>query len=198
MGWGYFLAEVQPPPEKIEQAEKHTKKTTPALPPPIPVPSQPSALPTPAGDTPKTAPSPSPSQPKLPGNEVMVNVFNGRVNLVFSSKGGTLREVILPEYKDDKGNIVNLVEHQEGAKWPLSLESTDDGISYILQNAYYDVSATTLTLTESIPTGTLTFHLKHESGLEVIREFTFELNSFMVEAKTRIIPGPYGANKAAK
>ncbi len=194
MGWGYFLEEVQPPPKKIEQAEKPAKKAIPALPPPIPVPSQPSTLPTPAGSIiPKPVPA-TPEQPKLPGNEVLVNVFNGRANLVFSSKGGTLREVILPEYKDDKGNIVNLVEHQEGDKWPLSLESTDDGISYILQNAYYDVSATTLTLTESIPTGTLQFHLKHESGLEVIREFTFELNSFTVEAKTQIIPGPYGAN----
>jgi YidC/Oxa1 family membrane protein insertase len=199
VGWGYFLAEVQPPQEKIERAEQPPVKTTPALPPPMPAPSQTAPAPQPAGVTPSPAPSPSTpapatKPPELPGEEVLVKVFNGRANMVFSSKGGTLREIILPEYNDDLGAIVNLVEHQEGNKWPLSLESTDAGISYILQNAHYEVSATTLTLTESIPTGSITFHLKHESGLQVIREFTFELNSFMVEAKTQIIPGPYAAN----
>ena len=197
MGWGYFLAEVQPPKEKIEQAEKPIVKTTPALPPPMPAPSQTVPVPPPAGVTPSPAPStpaPSTKPPELPGEEVLVQVFNGRANMVFSSQGGTLREIILPEYKDDQGVIVNLIEHHEGDKWPLSLESTNDGISYILQNAHYEVSARTLTLTESIPIGTLTFHLKHESGLQVIREFTFELNSFMVEVKTQILPGPYAAN----
>ena len=196
MGWGYFLAEFQPPPEKIDQVEQQTGKVDPALPPPmpppLPVPGQIPVAPAPVGDIPKTVPLPV--QPQFPGNEVLVQVFNGRANLVFSSKGGTLRDIILPEYKDDQGNIVNLVEHQAGEKWPLSLESTNDGISYILQNAYYEASTTSLTLTEFIPTGTLTFHLKHESGFEVIREFTFQHNSFMVEVKTQIIPGPYAAN----
>ena len=197
VGWGYFLAEFQPPPKKIEQVEKPARKAAPSLPPPIPAPGQPPAIPVPTGDIKKTVPlpvEPKPAQPQFTGNEVLVNVYNGRANLVFSNKGGTLRQLILPEYKDDQGNVVNLVEHQEGDKWPLSLESSNDGISYILQNAYYEASATTLTLTESIPTGTLTFRLKHESGMEVIREFTFQLNSFMVEAKTQIIPGPYAAN----
>ena len=196
VGWGYFLAEVQPPPEKIDAVEKQTRKADPAPPPPIPaplpVPGLTPAVPEPAGDIPKTAPLTP--QPEIPGNEVLVKVFNGRANLIFSSKGGTLREIILPQYKSDQGDIVNLVEHQEGAKWPLSLESNDPGISNILQNGFYEVSATTLTMTESIPTGTLTFTLQHESGLQVIREFTFQFNSFMVEAKTRIFPGPYAAN----
>ena len=200
MGWGYFLAEVQPPPKKIEQAEKSSGKTDKALPPPMPAPmpapmpqpGQTEPVPAQAGDIQK--PVPHPGQPQFSGKEVLVKVFNGRANLVFSSKGGTLREIILPEYKDDLGNIVNLVEHHEGNKWPLSLESNDAGVSNILQNAFYEASATTLTLTESIPTDTLTFRLNHESGLEVIREFTFQLNSFMVEAKTTIIPGPYAAN----
>lgn len=195
MGWGYFLAEVQPPPEKIDRVDKPAQKAEPALPsptpPPMPAPGQ-AATSTPAGDIPKAVPSPV--KPQFPGNEVLVKVVNGRANLVFSSKGGTLREIVLPQYKDDEGNVVNLVEHEGDDKWPLSLESTDEGISYILQNAYYETSSPSLTLTESIPTGTLTFHLKHESGLEVIREFTFHLNSFMVEAKTQIIPGPYAAN----
>ena len=125
MGWGYFLAEFQPPPEKIDRVEKPTRKAEPALPPPIPAPmpapGQTPATPAPMEDIPKTVPLPV--QPQFPGNEVLVKVFNGRTNLVFSSKGGTLREVILPEYKDDQGNIVNLVEHEGGDKWPLSLEA---------------------------------------------------------------------------
>ncbi len=194
VGWGYFLAEVQPPPEKIEQVEKQTRKVDPAPPPPMPAPGQAVTAPAPAGDLPAAAPVPVKPQPQFTGKEVLVTVFNGRTNLVFSSQGGTLREIILPEYHDDQGNVVNLVEHEGGDKWPLSLESTDPGISHILQNAFYEASATTLTLDESIPTGSLTFHLKHESGLEVIREFIFQHNSFMVEAKTQIIAGPYAAN----
>ncbi len=202
VGWGYFLAEVQPPPEKIDTVKKQTPEEIPAPPPaPMPAPKkapvmlapgQPAAVPAPAADTEKA--SPSTAQPQFTGKEVLVKVFNGRANMVFSNRGGTLREVILPQYKSDLGEIVNLVEHEEGSKWPLSLESSDPGISNILQNAFYEPSATTLTLTESIPTGTLTFHLKHESGFEVVREFTFHLNNFMVDAKTRINPGPYAAN----
>ncbi|VAX28279.1 Inner membrane protein translocase and chaperone YidC, long form [hydrothermal vent metagenome] len=197
VGWGYFLEEVQPPKEKIALVDKPSMKATPALPPPVPaptlpVPNAPATAPLPTQETPK--PVTPTKQPELPGEEVLVNVFNGRANMVFSSRGGTLRKIILPEYKDDNGEIVNLVEHNEANKWPLSLESSNDGISYILQNGYYEVSASSLTLTESIPTGSLTFHLKHESGLEVIREYTFTFDSFMMEVKTQILPGPYAAN----
>jgi len=191
VGWGYFLEEFQPPPQKTDRVEKPTQKVEPALPPSIPAPVETPAPLYPSSNLSKTVPLQV--QPPFPGNEVLVKVFNGRTNLVFSSKGGTLRDIILPEYQDDQGNVVNLVEHKGGDKWPLSLESTNDGISYILQNAYYETPIKSLTLTETNPTGTLTFHLKHESGLEVVREFTFQFNSFMVEAKTRIIPGPYAA-----
>ena len=92
----------------------------------------------------------------------------------------------MPKYHDDKGNVVNLVEHEGVDKWPLSLESSDPGITNVLQNAYYETSVKSLVLTESNPTEKLTFHLKHESGLEVIREYIFQYNSFMVDVETRI------------
>ncbi|GJL77131.1 MAG: membrane protein insertase YidC [Nitrospinaceae bacterium] len=134
-----------------------------------------------------------PGNVQFPGTEVIVKVHNGRADMEFSNRGGTLRKFLLPEYHSDQGEIVNLVDHEGGDKWPLSLESSDPGISNILQNAFYEVSPQSLVLTESNPTGKLTFRLKHESGLEVTRVLTFQHKSFLIEMQTQISAAPFAS-----
>lgn len=192
VGWGYFLAVVKgPPPEGVPQ--KQAGKVQPAPPSALPpagttVPSAPAPGGTASGATP-----PMPGNVQFPGTEVIVKVHNGRADMEFSNRGGTLRKFLLPEYHSDQGEIVNLVDHEGGDKWPLSLESSDPGISNILQNAFYEVSPQSLVLTESNPTGKLTFRLKHESGLEVTRVLTFQHKSFLIEMQTQISAAPFAS-----
>lgn len=186
VGWGYFIAKVQgPPPEKKDAPGQQAGKVQPAPPKAQPEGERIASAPA-VSATPLASPAPLPQKIQFPGSEVIVKVSTGRAEMEFSSQGGTLRKILLPKYHDDQGKVVNLVEHEGGDKWPLSLESSDPGISNILQNAFYEASASSLVLTESNPTGKLTFHLKHETGLEVVREFTFKHNSFMVDVQTRI------------
>ncbi len=194
VGWGYIMTLVNPPPEEAARSQTPAKKPPAPLPqtdaqkapaPVVPLPPRDDAAPE------SSLPLPTPGQPSLPGKEILVKVSNGRADFLFSNKGGVIREVLLPEYKNDEGNIVNLVHHKEGGKWPLALEASDPGIAYVLQNGYYEPSTELLVLTESNPTGKLTFHLKHESGLDVLREFTFHHNLFLVDVKTRINAEPY-------
>ncbi|HCG72392.1 MAG TPA: hypothetical protein DE038_03700, partial [Nitrospina sp.] len=72
----------------------------------------------------------------------------------------------------------------------LSLKSDDAEITSILQNAYYEPSTTSIVLGESNPEAVLTFTLKHESGLEVLREYIFRYNDYALEIKTRITALP--------
>lgn len=187
VGWGYFLAQINGPPPENKRAGDIQLAPSQALPPggvgASFAPAASAAL--------STGAAQEPGMVQFPGNEVLVKVFSGRANMEFSNRGGALRKILLPQYYSDQGDVVDLVEHERGDKWPLSLESSDPEISNILRNAFYEVSTQTLVLTESDPVGKLTFHLKHESGLEVTREFTFQHNSFMVGVKTQINAAPF-------
>lgn len=141
-------------------------------------------------DAPMQPPSAALPEPLVQVKEELVRVSTGRATLVFSTRGGNLRNILLPEYHDDDGTTVDLVNHPNGAAWPLSLESTDPAVTRILQNGYYQPSTQSLVLSESNPVGKLTLHLKHASGLDVVREFIFQFNHFLVEVKTRINAPP--------
>ncbi len=190
VGWGIFLAKVQPPPQKkvVEQKApggSNSQIGQEALS------AQESQARTPDSDSTAPLVAPQPSQPQFVGTEETINVFLGKVTFVLSNKGATIHKVLLNEYLDDTGIPIDLVQGVEGKKWPLSLAANnDDHVSRILQNAYYDVSPKSLDLSETNPTGQLTMRLRHESGLEVVREFTFHYQQFLVDVKTRITAIP--------
>ena len=192
VGWGYVMTLIKgPPPEKNRVEQKQARKS-PSSAPEAKTPQERTSVPLPPRDDAVADQAlPLPEKSGFPGKEILVKVSSGRAQFQFSNRGGVLREVLLPEYKNDQGSIVNLVSHQEGGKWPLSLESTDPGVSDVLQNAYYEPSTESLILSESNPTGKLTFHLRHQSGIEVLREFTFHYNQFMVDVETRVNAEPF-------
>ena len=187
VGWGIFLAKVQPPPQKKAVEQRAPLGSTPQL-------GQEALSPQPGQVTPDaglTAPLPTAPQPQFVGTEEIINVFLGKVTFVLSSKGATIHNVLLNEYLDDTGTPIDLVQGVQGKKWPLSLVAyNDDQVSQILQNAYYDVSPKSLDLSETNPTGQLTMRLRHESGLEVVRDFTFHYEQYLVDVKTRITAIP--------
>ena len=152
--------------------------------------------------SPLTSPQQSDFQPAVtpaivsspfPGNEKEIQVEAGEIHYIFSNKGGVLKHILLPRFRNDDGDVIDLINNPNNLTGALSIKSDDPEITSILQNAYYEPSISSIVLDESNPEGVLVLTLKHESGLEVFREFKFHYNDYAVEVKTRITASPLAA-----
>jgi len=191
IGWGAFMAQFQPPPKKQTNTAKSPEQ------PKVASSGSSSATTTPLTSRPQsdsqatTSPITTPAVPNpFPGDEKEIQVEAGEIHYVFSNKGGVLKHIYLPRFKNDDGDVIDLIDNPDNLTAALSLKSNDAEITSILQNAYYEPSISSIVLGESNPEGVLTFTLKHESGLEVFREFKFHHNDYAVEIKTRITASP--------
>ena len=191
-GWGYILSKIQgPPPAKQKHAQKK-KETVPQS--PIHPSTETSEVPGLAGLETEPLPGTSevfPESSFMAAEEKMVKVSNGNITFLLSNKGATLKEVLLNKYKEADGSPINLVQHSEGALWPLAIESNDETVNRIIQNAAYEISVDSIELSPFNPKGTLTMQLKHSSGLEVFRKFTFYTGKYLFDVETRITPGSF-------
>lgn len=183
IGWGYLLAVIQGPlPEPTEFEQEFAEKAPPFAP---SAPQQ--LLPKTAPGAPAAQPAPvAPAVPEFPGEETSITISTGLATIIITNKGAMIRNIILPQYKTDEGEPVDLVQHEEGAPLPMAIESSDEQVTHILQNAFYDFSVSSLVLSESQPSGKLKLTLNHASGLHVVREFTFHHDSFLIDVQTRI------------
>jgi len=191
IGWGAFMAQFEP------QGIKKTDITKSSKSPSVSSPGQ-SAVNT----SPLTSPQQSDFQPAVtpaivsspfPGNEKEIQVEAGEIHYIFSNKGGVLKHILLPRFRNDDGDVIDLINNPNNLTGALSIKSDDPEITSILQNAYYEPSISSIVLDESNPEGVLVLTLKHESGLEVFREFKFHYNDYAVEVKTRITASPLAA-----
>ncbi len=191
IGWGAFMAQFEP------QGIKKTDITKSSKSPSVSSPGQ-SAVNT----SPLTSPQQSDFQPAVtpaivsspfPGNEKEIQVEAGEIHYIFSNKGGVLKHILLPRFRNDDGDVIDLINNPNNLTGALSIKSDDPEITSILQNAYYEPSISSIVLDESNPEGVLILTLKHESGLEVFREFKFHYNDYAVEVKTRITASPLAA-----
>tara|TARA_B100000686_G_scaffold350750_1_gene447582 strand:- start:3810 stop:5444 length:1635 start_codon:yes stop_codon:yes gene_type:complete len=190
IGWGAFMAQFQPPIKKTHTAKNLEKPL---------IDSSDQNTNTVVNSSSHAGPQsiaiPSPEVGNTyAGNEKEVRIESGEIHYIFSNKGGVLKQLLLPRFKNDNGDVINLIKNPDNLTAALSLKSDDPQISSILQNAHYEPSTTSIILSDLSPEGVLTFTLKHKSGLEVFREFKFRFNDYMVEIKTRITAPPL-ANK---
>jgi len=191
IGWGAFMAQFQPPPVKKMDGTKNLEKSI------VPFSEQNRTIPVAPSSQAESQSAAIPAaemRNPYPGNEKEVQVESGDIHYIFSNKGGVLKQILLPRFKNDNGDVINLIKNPDNLTAALALKSGDPEITSILQNAYYEASTTSIVLSEFSPEGILTFTLKHKSGLEVFREFKFRFNDYMMEIKTRIIAPPL-ANK---
>ena len=188
IGWGAFLAKFQPPPQKETDTAKSLEQPEVS---PSNQGSEPSASSASSADATPTAaqqtdPAPGVSATPFPGTEKEIQVEAGSIHYIFSNKGGVLKHIYLPRFKNDDGDVIDLIDNPDHLTPALSLKSDDKEITSVLQNAFYEPSTSSIVLGESNPEGVLTFTLKHESGMEVFREYKFHQNDYAVEVKTRI------------
>ena len=190
------MAKFQPPPVEQTDEEYQTQVTA-----QNPADPGSATLATPSGFA-SSRPQPAGSSQSMtapvavnpfPGEEKEIQVDAGKTHYIFSNRGGVLKQILLPRFNNDDGDTINLINNPDNLTSALSLKSDDAEITSILQNAYYEPSTTSIVLGESNPEAILTFTLKHESGLEVLREYKFRYNDYALEIKTRISALPLAA-----
>ncbi|MBT5869732.1 MAG: membrane protein insertase YidC [Nitrospinaceae bacterium] len=192
VGWGYFLAEVQGPvpADEVGIDEFSSSGQQATLPPKNKVTGSASSTLSQSESAPVA--TPAPVNP-FPGEEVLIQVSAGKTHFVISNRGGVLKQLQLPRFKNDDGDIIDLISNPDNLTSALALRANDPEVTNILQNAYYEPSTPSLVLSETNREGRLTLTLTHESGLEVTRAYTFHFDSYLVEMSTQITATPLAA-----
>lgn len=185
VGWGAFLSSMQPPPKPgadKKSARPAGKAAGKASSPTKAAPSNSSA--NTVADAPQTEPTVA---PVIDGKEKTINISTGLAAFTLSNKGGTIKSIILSKYKGDKGEVVDLVKHEPGAKLPLTLETQDPAFNTVLENSYYQLSPSSdIELSASNPTQTVTMALKGADGLDITRKITFTYGKYTTKVETNI------------
>ncbi len=180
IGWGYFLAQTQGP---SPSGESGTEKFPAAA-----LPSENKFSGSPSAVLPQSESS-QPAAP-FPGEEVLIQVSTGKTDFVISNRGGVLRQLQLLRFRDDRGDIIDLIDNPHRLTPALALQSSDPEVTAILQNGRYEPSTTSIVLSEHNPEGRLTLTLNHASGLQVVRTYVFHFDDYMVEMGTQISAAP--------
>ena len=187
VGWGYIMSMIEGPPASQIQSEKELAEIPPSINSGISKQFQPNSqsknLATPPA---LTSPKTNNNASDFPGKETTIRITTGLATYLITNKGAMVKSILLSKHKTEKGEPIDLVDQKDGAILPLALESNNNEVTNILQNAYYQPSTELLELSESKPTGTLKMQLTHASGLSVLQEFTFRYNDFMVDINTQI------------
>ncbi|MBT6662758.1 MAG: membrane protein insertase YidC [Nitrospina sp.] len=187
IGWGYIMSMIEGPPLSQFEMEKQLAEVPSSK--NLGLPQQPSSIgksktlskPTNAASSGQTV-----NENNFPGEESTIKISTGAATYIFTNKGAVIKNILLSQHETANGEPIDLVEQKANSPLPLSLESNNSQVTNILQNAYYQPSTLSMELSESQPTGNLKMQLVHSSGLEVIREFNFRYNNFMVEVETQI------------
>ena len=129
--------------------------------------------------------TPTPINP-FPGEEVLIQVSAGKAHFIISNRGGILKQLQLPRFKNDSGKTIDLIDNPDNLTGALALKTNDPEVTKILQNAHYEPSTTSIVLDENNIEERLTLILNHSSGLQVTRSYTFHFNDYLVEMSTQI------------
>lgn len=187
VGWGYIMSMIEGPPASQIQSEKELAEIPPSTNSGISKQLQPNSQSKNLATAPAlTSPNTNNNVSNFPGKETTIRITTGLATYLITNKGAMVKSILLSKHKTEKGEPIDLVDQKDGAILPLALESNNNEVTNILQNAYYQPSTELLELSESKPTGTLKMQLTHASGLSVLQEFTFRYNDFMVDINTQI------------
>lgn len=169
IGFQYFIKETTPPApqqQAVAQNEQKGQKEQ-------------------AGGATSQPTAQSPQAPKVDTKatetpEKTVTVENDVYRVVFSSKGATIKQVELKQYKDDHGKPVVL----EGGEVlpPLAL-GLDEGFQ--LANADFSIIGSNIKLGDGAKTANLYFEY-NSGGISIIRTFTFNQGDYAIGLKDEV------------
>lgn len=168
-------------------------------------PPSPSPLPSPVlpetsgGETPSPVATEMPPQKDIPATssapvvlgeetERDVAVETRTVQAVFTNRGGRLRHWILKQYRNDRGQPLDLVPAPEAvnnALLPFSLRLDDPGVTSNVNGGLYR-SASPAAVDGTAAAVTVSFEWQDAAGLRVSKAFTLQPDGYTVEMTVRV------------
>ena len=136
--------------------------------------------------TPAVVPPPAPTATLSVGDteERDVTVETQKVRVVFTNRGARLRHWVLKEYRDDRGELLDLVPAAipPDVPLPFSLRVEDAQTTSTLNQSLYRVAGTQdMRIDGSAQPASIAFEMETADGLKARKTFDFEPASFIVQ-----------------
>jgi YidC/Oxa1 family membrane protein insertase len=178
----FYQTYVAPPPPSPKPAASSSAPAAPAAAPPSNnnAPSAPASTPQPTAAVPTGPPEPKAVVSDTAEHEITVET--AKVTAVFTNRGGRLLHWRLKDYRDNRGEPVDLVPSGLSASeaLPFSLRVADDpNLTSRLNNALYRVSDGGRVDATQSP-ASVTFEFEDAAGLRVRKDFRFDPANYVV------------------
>ena len=177
-GYQYFFA--KPKPDQQPPAQTQSQPAAPAG----------STAPAAPGQTPNAAAQAPSATPQVSAPlETYTTVENEFYKIVFTNRGGQVKNWILKKYFDSAGKPLDLVQPQAAARFglPLSLYTYEPALTTQLNDALYQVSyggAQPSATGQLLAPATITFHYS-ANGIDAVKTFSFG-TSYVVNIETEV------------
>jgi YidC/Oxa1 family membrane protein insertase len=171
LGYQFFFKPKQAAPAPQNQTQSQTQQPA----------AQASAVPAQPGSA-SAAQAPTAIPAVTAAAETLTTVENAHYKIVFTNKGGQVKQWILKDYKDTAGNTLDMVQQQAAAKFglPLSFYTYEPALTAQLNEALYQASTTGPALSPN----SLTFRYV-ANGLDVTKTFRFD-STYVVTIETQV------------
>jgi YidC/Oxa1 family membrane protein insertase len=143
IGYQVVLKKYAPPPAQPTAAQQTQPASTPSPAPAVAAPAPSSPAPVKAvakkkgkaGEKPEPAPAPSVQA----SAEAETVIENSLYKITFTNRGGQVKSWVLKNYKDDKGNLLDLIDTPAAQQfgYPLSLWTYDENLRKKLASVLY-------------------------------------------------------------
>ena len=151
--------------------------------------SQPAAPQAPSGSAQAAAAATQAAPAVAAAAESTTTVENDVYRIVFTNRGGQVKQWILKHYQDSAGKPLDLVQPQTSERfgYPLGLFTYEPQLTSQLNSALYQVTVAGSQPSASglvVAPGTLTYHYAG-NGLDVVKTFRFD-SSYVVDIETQV------------
>jgi YidC/Oxa1 family membrane protein insertase len=167
------------PAPNAQQAQTHS----------APAPSSSSSSPSQPSPSAPGAAAPTPQQPAIAASsEGETTIENEWYRIVFTNRGGQVKNWILKKYNDTAGKPLDMVQPQAAERfgYPLSLYTYEPDLTKQLNQALYQVTASGSTASNGahLAPASLTFRYA-QNGLDVVKTFHFD-STYVVSVDTQV------------
>jgi YidC/Oxa1 family membrane protein insertase len=188
----FFVPPAQPPQARAGQPAGEA----PAIPAPNPAAANSSPAASPTLPEPSAA-TPAPAAVTTEAAERRIVVETATVEATFSNQGARVLSWRLKEYKNERGQPLDLVPSAvpPDQPTPFSLQVSDDQITRRLSSAIYRVSGDTGGRVDATNgAATVVFEFEDASGLHARKEFRFEPQDYIVNFSASVTNGGMAMN----
>ena len=153
---------------------------------------------TPGTQAPEAPPAPAALVSEVSAREIVVET--SKVKAVFSNRGGTIVHWILKEYRDDRGQPLDLVPSSAGADAvkPFTLAVDDQAVSARMRDAIYRVTVDGNPAGEMVDATaspkSIVFETASADGLSIKKTFSVEPTSYIIGFSPVVMMGSQRLN----